>query len=252
VVATLFVSIFNKKNHQMAHLKRSKLQILLLSILFIGMACSPISKYTSQPNVLSWEKDIREFEKKDSAETYSPNAILFTGSSSIRLWSTISTDMAPYEIIHRGYGGAKFSDFAVYAKRIIYPHKFKAMVFFIANDITGSDQDKTPEEVTKLCNYVVKTVHHKYPRTPVFWIEITPTPSRWKVWSKANEANRQIKELCKKTSDFYVIETTASYLDSNGLPRKELFREDQLHLNKDGYAIWTEIIKNALNKNLKK
>jgi hypothetical protein len=235
----------------MVQFNRHKLFFVVLCCIYFVLACSPITKYKSDPSVLGWEKDIREFEKRDSLETYSSNAILFTGSSSIRLWSTISKDMAPYEVTHRGYGGAKFSDYVYYAKRIIYPHKFKAMVLFIANDITGSDQDKTPEQVVALCRYVVKTVHQKYPSAPVFWIEVTPTPSRWKVWSKIKEENRLMKEMSKKTSNFYVIETTASYLNEKGEPRKELFRDDQLHMNKDGYAIWTEIIKKALNEKLR-
>lgn len=235
----------------MYQLSKDKIIIFIFSFLYFAIACSPIAKYKSDSQVISWEKDIREFEKRDSLETHSPNAILFTGSSSIRLWSNISTDMAPYEVIHRGYGGAKLSDYAYYAKRIIYPHKFKAMVLFVANDITGSQQDKTPEQVVRLCQYIVTTVHNKYPSAPVFWIEITPTPSRWKVWPKINEANKRIKELSKKIPNFYVIETTASYLDANGLPRKELFREDHLHLNQEGYKLWTDIITKALNQNLK-
>ena len=234
----------------MLQTSKHKLFFAFFGFLLFIAACSPIAKYKSDTSVLGWEKDIREFEKRDSSEIYSSNAVLFTGSSSIRLWSTISKDMAPYEVIHRGYGGAKFNDFAYYAKRIIYPHKFKAMVLFIANDITGSDKDKTPQQVVELCRYVVKIVHQKYPSAPVFWIEITPTPSRWKVWPKAKEVNRRIKEMSQKTLNFYVIETTSSYLNENGEPRKELFRDDQLHLNKDGYAIWTEIIKKALNEKL--
>ena len=55
--------------------------------------------------------------------------------------------MAPYPVIQRGYGGARLSDFAVYADRIISPHPCRAIVLFVANDITGSKSDKSPREV---------------------------------------------------------------------------------------------------------
>ena len=113
---------------------------MLFLILLFFIACSPVKKYQDLPEVKAWENDIHKFEQLDKSEKYSEDAILFAGSSSIRLWTTLETDMAPYPVIQRGYGGAKLSDFAVYADRIFAPHPCRAIVIFIANDITGSDQ----------------------------------------------------------------------------------------------------------------
>jgi hypothetical protein len=65
----------------------------LLLVLFIS--CSPLRKYSEQ--VKKWEHDIAAFEQLDKSEQDPKNAILFTGSSSIWLWSTILEDMAPSE-----------------------------------------------------------------------------------------------------------------------------------------------------------
>jgi hypothetical protein len=113
-------------------------RILSLLPVFL-LACSPVNKYRDLPEVLAWENDIREFEKLDKSEKYSPDALLFTGSSSIRMWTTLETDMAPFPVIQRGYGGARLSDFAVYAGRIIAPHPCRAILIFVANDITGGE-----------------------------------------------------------------------------------------------------------------
>jgi len=94
---------------------------LLLSVLILS--CSPIKKYQTLPEVKAWENDIQKFEQLDKSEKYPDNAILFAGSSSIRLWTTLEKEMAPYPVIQRGYGGAKLSDFVVYAKRIFDPHQ---------------------------------------------------------------------------------------------------------------------------------
>ena len=124
--------------------------ILLLLISFAVLSCSPVKKYKDLPEVQAWENDIQKFEQLDKSEKYSDDAILFAGSSSIRLWSTLGKDMSPYPVIQRGYGGAKLSDFAVYADRIFAPHPCRAIVIFIANDITGSESDKSPKEVAAL------------------------------------------------------------------------------------------------------
>lgn len=230
-----------------------KLKYLAVIMLLVTFSCSPLRIYREDPEVRAWEPEIEKFEKIDAVKFYPDDAVMFAGSSSIRLWSTINKDMLPYNIIQRGYGGAKLSDFAVYAKRIIYPHNCSAIVLFVANDISGSENDKSPAEVVRLFRTTLNIIHRKYPDTPVFWISITPTPARWKVWPEIKEANELIRKVCKNNrSNTYYIDTEAYFLTKSGLPRNELFQEDRLHLNADGYALWTQIIKNELNKVLKK
>ena len=225
---------------------RTVLRFLL--VLLWLWSCSPISKYEDDADVIRWENDIKEFERRDSLETVSANAILFAGSSTIRLWSTIDEDMKPYPVISRGYGGAKFSDFAVYCQRIIYPHQFRAIVLFVANDITGGDKDKSPKEVLTLFQYVVKKIREKYKDEPIFFVQITPTNSRWKVWTKISEANRLIKNYCSKNKSLFFIDTAHQFIGADRRPRGELFMTDQLHLNDQGYKLWSSIIKNKLDK----
>ncbi len=215
--------------------------VLFTFLLIYG---SQIEQYRS--DVEKWEKDIQAFEALDQTETYPDDSILFVGSSSILLWSTIKEDMAPYPVIQRGFGGSKLSDVAWYTKRLIYPHKFRALVMFVANDISGSENDKSPEEVGRLFRYILDVVREKYPVTPVFYIEITPTDSRWGSWPQIREANRVLKTLCDEDPNAYFISTSSHYLGSDGKPNPDLFREDELHLNRAGYLKWTEIIKEAL------
>ncbi len=220
-------------------------RLLIIGLLY-ALICFPSIAQSPETNV--WEKDIRKFEHLDSVEAYPDSAFLFAGSSSIRLWSTLAGDMAPYPVIQRGYGGAKLSDFSVFADRIIYPHPCRAIVLFVANDITGSEADKTPEEVRDLFLNVLKTIREKFPDTPVFWIAITPTGLRWKAWPQVEKANILIQKACKKHNNTYFISTKNFFLNAEGLPKDELFREDRLHLNEEGYVVWTSLIKKELEK----
>lgn len=222
--------------------------LLFLLTATLVLSCSPLRIYQQNPAVLSWEGEISKFEHLDSIETYPDDAILFVGSSSIRLWSTLAQDMAPFSVIRRGYGGAKLSDLAVYAERIIYPHQCRAIVMFIANDITGSEEDKSPKEVVRLFRNVLKTIREKYPDTPVFWIAITPTALRWEVWPAIAEANRLIEEFCMKNDNSYFIRTDYAFLNASYQPNEELFLPDRLHLNAQGYAVWADIIRKELER----
>jgi len=221
-----------------------RLWFLFATVIIIS--CSPVKKYQNRPEVLDWENDIKAFEQLDKNVTYPSDALLFAGSSSIKLWSTLERDMEPIPIIQRGYGGARLSDFAVYADRIIAPHQCKAILIFVANDITGDEKDKSPNEAAQLFRNILNTIRKTYPETPVFWIAITPTESRWKVWPEIEKANNLIQGICDKKENTYYIRTDFAFLNENGQPRVEYFRPDKLHLNEDGYAVWTKIIRQSL------
>ncbi len=221
------------------------LACLILLLLF---SCSPLKEYRGNDEVTKWESDIQKFEALDKTEDYPDNAIIFAGSSSIRLWKTLPGDMAPYSVIQRGYGGAKLTDYGIYADRIFSPHKCSAMVLFIANDITGETNDKSSEEVRKLFSEVHRIFRKSHPGISVFLISVTPTRSRWKAWPEIKKANELVKEWCEHKRNTYFIDTDTAFLNANGEPREELFIRDQLHLNEEGYKVWTRIIKGELDR----
>ena len=129
---------------------RFSLRIGLAASLILIAACNPVAKYIHSQDVLRWEEDIRRFDSLNQAEYSDVNTLLVTGSSSIRLWDSIHVDLAPYQVMQRGYGGAKLSDFNYYMERVIKPHTFKAILVFVANDIAGGDHDRTPREVFQM------------------------------------------------------------------------------------------------------
>jgi hypothetical protein len=87
------------------------------------------------PEVTRWEPDIAALEALDGREADPPDAILFVGSSSIRLWDSITADMAPWSVVRRGYGGARYRDLCHFAPRLVANHDPRAIVVFVGNDI---------------------------------------------------------------------------------------------------------------------
>jgi hypothetical protein len=204
-----------------------------------------VEKYQSAA-IERWNNDIQKLETLDKEETHPSDAILFIGSSSIRLWKDIATDMQPYSAIRRGYGGAKFTDLAVFAERMVTPHKYKALVVFVANDIQGKPEDTPLEDIEKLVRHIIDVSHQHQPDAQVFLIEVTPTPKRFAVWSKIREVNQILRELALTVPNTQFIATAPWVLDSQKVPQANLFIEDQLHLNRDGYLLWAKIIKQHL------
>lgn len=224
--------------------------LLTLTFARVGPADDLLEKYRATA-IEKWAADLKRIEALDAREKDPADAVLFLGSSSIRLWEDIASDLTPWPVIARGYGGAKFSDLAVLAEQIIKPHAFRAVVIFVGNDVTGGKDDKTPQEVVDLFEHVVTTVRKQAPAAPIFLIEITPTPKRWAAWEKIAEVNAALRRACEAGEDLHFIRTAQYYLDADGQPVPKLFKEDQLHQNPDGYKIWSRLIRAELESVLK-
>ena len=229
----------------------------LFFVIFLFFSCSPLKKYELTGK--KWEDEIKKLEVLDKKETYSNQAVLFIGSSSIRLWKSIEEDLDTYEPIKRGYGGAHYYDIIHFTNRLVSPHKVKAIAIFVANDITGIEnginnqtvnRDLSPKEVLRLVKFVTKEIRKSHEKVPVFFIETTPTSKRWKVWDKISKANDLIENYTSKYENLYYINTRSFYIGSDGMPNDSLFVKDKLHLNREGYKLWGKIIKENFDKNL--
>lgn len=206
-------------------------------------------KKHADEHVFKWEKDIKTFDSLNLVEKDEPDAIMFLGSSYIRLWKNIREDLHYPHIIHRGFGGANYNDVAYYLKRIVYPHNPKALFIYVGNDITGSEKDKTPDQVFELFKYVVKTVREKYPNMPIGFLQISPSEKRWSVWDKISETNALIKAYCESTPNLHYIASSDKFLGTDGKPMtQQYYRNDKLHYNEEGYKVWGKSIEQAVKE----
>lgn len=227
---------------------RNLLLLLPICVLLGCQAQTQIQTDTppTEESPLRWEAAIAAFETEDAAETPPDNALLFVGSSSIRLWNTLKEDMAPMPVIQRGFGGSKLGDAIYYADRIVIPYNPRAIVIFSGtNDIAG-DNPKSAEAVLGLYKTFVAKVRESLPTTPIYFIAISPTKARWQHRKIVADTNRLVEAYSASNENLYYIDTASALLDENGASREELFVEDKLHLNADGYAVWTSIIRPAL------
>ncbi len=193
-----------------------------------------------------WAEDIAKLKARDQEETHPQDALLFLGSSSIRRWETIRRDMAPYHAIQRGYGGARFADLVVFAEELVAAHRYRAVVVYVGNDVTGKEDDPEPAQVAEWFRQVAAAARARQPQADVFCVEITPTPKRWEAQPEIDKVNAALRAVCEADPKLHFIPTSAAYLDPQGQPRPEFFVEDKLHQNEAGYQVWSGLIKAAL------
>lgn len=206
-----------------------------------------INQGKNAEGVYRWEKEIQTFDSLNRIEKYSDKAIMFLGSSYIRLWKNIREDIGYKEVIHRGFGGCNLRDVAYYVKRIVYPHNPKAIFIYVGNDIVAGEKDKTPDQVLELFKYIVKTIREKYPTTPITWLQISPSEKRWQVWDKICMANSLIEAYCASQERLFCLTSADKFLSANGRPNAKLYKEDKLHYNDEGYKTWGKNISKQVN-----
>src|SRR5206468_11068907 len=124
-------------------------------------------------------------------------ALLFIGSSTIRLWKTLAQDFPGHRVINRGFGGSEIVDSTHFAERVILPCKPR-MVFLRAggNDLNAG---KPPEQVFADFKEFVAKIHSKLPETEIAFISLSPSIARWKQADKEKAVNTMIEEYVRKT-----------------------------------------------------
>ena len=191
-----------------------------------------------------WEADIAAFEKEDREKPRPEGAILFTGSSSIRLWK-VEESFPDRPVINRGFGGSQYADAAHFAKRIILPHRPAIVVLYSGdNDIA---KGKSPEQVLQDLQSLVATVHEELPATRIVVIGVKPSISRWSKIETIRETNRRMREWLGQDPRRSFVDVDPPMLNADGQPRPELFRKDGLHLNDVGYELWSGLLRPHLS-----
>lgn len=182
--------------------------------------------------------EIQQFKKQDSVKPPPKNAILFTGSSSFQKWHDVQSYFPDETIINRGFGGSQLTDVIYYANNVIIPYQPRQVVIYCGdNDLAASDTVTATtvfERFVTLFNIIRKAI----PMEPVMYVSIKPSPSREKLMPKMIAANKLIKDFLQTKKYTVFIDVYHKMLDADGKPMKDIFLEDNLHMNAKGYQIW--------------
>ena len=228
------------------YMSRAKkiLAICLVVLLIAGGLGAYV--FWSMGNIDFWEFSIRRFQRMDRQHRPKPGVIVFTGSSSIHFWDTLGDDMKPLDVVNRGFGGSQIAQVNHYAGRIVLPYRPRAVVLYAGENDLSWPWSKSPETVSGDFQQFVQTIHSQLPETWIYYVSMKPSPSRFRNWPTIQTANKMIEQYCRTQDRVQFLDITSAMLDSQGHPRRELFRRDGLHMNAQGYDVWTSMIKPVL------
>jgi lysophospholipase L1-like esterase len=201
---------------------------------------------TNAQSFPAFAKEIGTFKKEDSVNNPPKNAILFVGSSSFARWNDIADYFPGYAIINRGFGGSGLIDVIRYAYDIIIPYQPKQVIIYVGdNDLAGG---VTIQDVVTRFKTLFQIIRTNLPNTTIDYVSIKPSPLREQLMPKMKQANMEIQEFLKTQKNTGFIDIFSLMLNENGKPKVEIFVEDRLHMNAQGYAIWKQVILPYLKK----
>jgi lysophospholipase L1-like esterase len=188
-----------------------------------------------------WEKEIAAFEAADRTNPPPKGAILFIGSSTIRLWKSLEQDFPNHKVINRGFGGSEIADATHFAERLIFPHEPK--VIFLRAGNNDIHNGRLPDELAADFEAFVKKVHERLPKTEIVFISLCPVPDRWPEQDKNRQLNKLIRRMALNMPRVSYVDAWNISLTNTGYARPELFAADKLHFNVEGYKLLAERVR---------
>lgn len=218
---------------------------LLLSCLLLACASAAPTQVDPTPDPdplppLGHAAEIAAFETADRANPPAPGAVLFVGSSSIRMWTTLATDFPGVRTLNRGFGGSNLYEVLGYAPRIVVPYRPRLIVLYAGeNDIAS---DRTPVQVLANLRSLLALVRRDLPGVRVAFISLKPSQLRWPIVDRIRETNRLVADLATSDRTLLYLDVFTPMLDASGRLRPELYQPDGLHMTAAGYAIWRTVV----------
>ncbi|MBU3025168.1 MULTISPECIES: GDSL-type esterase/lipase family protein [Zobellia] len=193
----------------------------------------------------AFNKEVKAIvQKYDSLYDASQESIVFTGSSSIRVWKDLQERFPEHQIINSGFGGSQAIDLLQFTDELILRyHPKKVFIYEGDNDIQNK---KKPKDIIRTITAIKDSIFKENPQTEIVFISAKPSLARWKLRRKYKRLNRKMEKMTYTDGRLLYVDVWNPMLDGRKV-KQDIFVEDGLHMNPKGYEIWYSVLKDYLN-----
>lgn len=186
-------------------------------------------------------EEVQELQAKyDTLYTPGLKTYVFAGSSSIRFWEELPEIFSEAQVVNSGFGGSMASDLLVYLDELVLDYKpDKVFLYEGDNDIFNN---KSPAKIVRQTRRIFRRIQKNNGPTPVVVIGAKPSLERWHLRKKYKKLNTKLKALCDSDPLTFYAHIWDSMLEGGNV-KADIFLEDGLHLNAEGYDLWESILK---------
>lgn len=194
-----------------------------------------------------WEDEVSALEAAAPPGPHTWGRVVFTGSSTIRGWSTLETDMAPRPVRNHGIGGAQADALVHYAPRLVVAYRPCAVVVYAGENDLEAFRGKTPERVLADVAHFHSVVTET--GSLLLLLSLKSSPARSGDRDAVLRFNVLLRDYAASGGCGFA-DVAAATTNSDGRPDLRCFLDDGLHLSPAGYARWTTVVRSALGEQL--
>lgn len=210
-------------------------------LLVLALAGGPI-EVQEQP----YSREIAEFKRLDELDPPKKGQIVFIGSSSFTRWTWVGRAFPGRLILNRAFGGSQLGDVDRRLGDVVLPYEPKQIVVYCGENDFAADPDLAPSAVVDRFKRLYLNVRKRLWTSSFVYVSMKPSPSRWALAPKFRIANEAIRTFLKKEKHTVFVDVWPVMLGKDGLPKAELYAEDQLHVNDEGYKLWIPLLDRVL------
>ncbi len=195
---------------------------------------------------------IERLEKSFASETVTDipvGAVVFYGGSNFSKWTSLEQDFAGYPVVNRSIGGSNDPIREhFFAERVAALQPSIVLYMSSSNDWT-SGQSK--EDIIAYKGQLFDEMHAALPDTVFIILSATPNPLRYfgEYHDGMVEVDAFTEGYCKEHEMFHFLNVVPALSKDDGAASNDaIWQSDRLHLNEDGYAILTELVRGAIDE----
>jgi lysophospholipase L1-like esterase len=169
--------------------------------------------------------------------------VVFTGSSSVRLYKNLAALSDQIEILNTGFGGSTAFGLLTYLEETVLRFNPKQVFIYEGdNDIAAG---RTNATIIAHLNSIFQRIWSALPETEIVFISVKPSPLRWDKHEQYEALNAAVERIASRDKRLSYADVYSVMLDGDTV-REDIFIQDRLHMNEQGYALWDEVIRPML------
>ncbi len=200
-----------------------------------------VTTFAVAQDIARFAEEVEAIQKKyDTLWDASKETIVFTGSSSIRIWHDLQERFPEHQIVNSGFGGSQASDLLGYCEELVL--RFRPKKVFIYEGDNDISAGKTSKEIINDITAIISKIRAQNATTEIVLIAAKPSIARWKLKRHYKRLNRKFRRLSRRDVQMNYADVWKPMLDRKKVI-EDIFIEDGLHMNAKGYQIWFEALK---------
>jgi hypothetical protein len=193
-----------------------------------------------------------EVEKFATLPRPEPGGIVLVGSSIFKRWTNAVSDLAPLPVTNRAFGGSQTSHQLMLFAQVVPPCRPGLIVWYCgSNDIKGK---KEPSSVLQRTEEWLGKVSQTDSSIRVLLVSVIRSPQKRRdgQLEAVDAVNRGYEEVSRKKEGVFYVDVNPALQTPAGEAKVELYVEDGLHFNVEGYHQMITLLKPAIDKYWKK